>query len=249
MNRILPGVFVTKKQPLAAPRLTLLGGHRNFGYIRRVDDQATVPPTAEHELVARCRRGDREAQRALYEQTSQRVFRLLARMTRSREVAEELAQETYLKAFSAFASFGERSSVHTWLHRIAVNEALQWLRRSRPMTANPKAVDEMSNPASDGQTTAMRIDIETAMAELDPVDRAMLLLRYQEGLDYRAIAEISDVAMGTVASRLNRARERLRGLLRDFAPEREEGQSTKHRINRGREGAARISRPVEESAS
>ena len=214
-----------------------------------MDGHKTTPPTAEHELVARCRRGDREARRALYEQTSQRVFRLLVRMTRSRETAEELAQETYLKAFTAIASFDGRSAVQTWLHRIAVNEALQWLRRARPMTANSETAAGQPDPRNNGHESATRLDIESAMAELDPVDRAMLLLRYQEGLDYRAIAEITDVAMGTVASRLNRARARLRQLLRDFAPGAEESASQAHQINRGEERALRIAPPVEERAS
>lgn len=87
------------------------------------------------------------------------------------------------------------------------------------------------------------------MAALDPVDRAVLLLRYQEGLDYRAIAEVTDVAMGTVASRLNRARERLRELLRDFAPYREQIDPDTHRNSHGQEAAGRIAPPVEESAS
>lgn len=211
-----------------------------------MDRRQQAPTITEHELVARCKRGDRDAQRALYEQTSERVFPLLVRMTRSPETAEDLAQETYLKAFSSITTFDERSTVHTWLYRIAVNEALQWLRRKRPTTLDPEVAAIRPDPRNNGHETATRLDVEAAMALLDPADRTILLLRYQEGLDYRAIADVTDIAMGTVASRLNRARDRLRGLLGDFAPAREETQPDKHRIQHGMEGAARSGPPVEE---
>lgn len=214
-----------------------------------MDNRELAPSITEHELIARCKRADRAAQHALYERTSERVFRLLVRMTHSQEHAEDLAQETYLKAFGAIATFDERSALNTWLYRIAVNEALQWLRRKKPALIDPEVASVRPDPRDNGHDTGTRLDIEDAMAALDPVDRAMLLLRYQEGLDYRAIAEITDIAMGTVASRLNRARERLRELLRDFAPPREETQPDTHRISHGREGAARIAPSVEERAS
>lgn len=208
-----------------------------------------APILTERELIVRCKRGDRAGQHALYERTSERVFRLLVRMTHSQEHAEDLAQETYLKAFAAIATFDERSTLNTWLYRIAVNEALQWLRRKKPALLDPEIAAARPDPRNNGHDPGTRLDVEAAMAALDAVDRAMLLLRYQEGLDYRAIAEVTDIAMGTVASRLNRARERLRELLRDFAPEREETQPGVHRISHGREGAARIAPPVEERAS
>ena len=212
-------------------------------------DNRDYPSTiSEHELVVRCKRGERSAQQTLYERTSERVFRLLVRMTRSHEHAEDLAQETYLKVFAAIATFDERSALNTWLYRIAVNEALQWLRRKKP-ALDPEVAAARPDPRNNGHDPGMRLDVEDAMAALDPVDRAMLLLRYQEGLDYRAIAEITDIAMGTVASRLNRARERLRELLCDFAPGREESPQARHRIRHGREGAARIAPPVEERTS
>lgn len=203
----------------------------------------------EHELVAGCKRGDRDAQRALYEQTSERVFRLLLRMTRSQEAAEDLAQETYLKAFAAVAAFDARSAVSTWLYRIAVNEALQWLRRKTPSALGPEAAASRPDPRNNGHEVATRMDVDFAMAALDPMDRAVLLLRYQEGLDYRAIADVVQIAMGTVASRLNRARERLRSLLADFAPSTEENVDSMHRISHGWVGSARAIPPVEDRSS
>ncbi|MCG3127221.1 MAG: hypothetical protein CHACPFDD_02079 [Phycisphaerae bacterium] len=214
-----------------------------------MDSRDHAPTLTEHELVVRCKRGDRAAQHALYERTSERIFRLLVRMTHSQEHAEDLAQETYLKAFAAIATFDERSALNTWLYRIAVNEALQWLRRKKPALFDPDLAAARPDPRNNGHDPAAHLDLEDAMAALDPMDQAMLLLRYQEGLDYRTIAEVTEIAMGTVASRLNRARERLRELLRDFAPPREETPPDVHPISHGREGAARIAPPVEERAS
>lgn len=200
---------------------------------------------SEHELVARCRRGDREAQRALYEQTSDRIYRLLVRMTRSQETAEDLTQETYLKAFSAIETFDGRSAVHTWLYRIAVNEALQSLRRKRPTGLDPEFAAHRPDPRDNGHDWMGRIDVEAAIAELDPMDRAVLLLRYQEGLDYQAIAGAAGIPMGTVASRLNRARERLREVLGDYAPIREETRPDTHPSQGGTTG----SDPLDPAAS
>lgn len=202
-----------------------------------MDSRDRAPTVNEHELVARCQRGDREAQRVLYERTCGPVFRLLMRMTRSPQTAEDLAQETYLKAFSAIATFDGRSAVHTWLYRIAVNQALQWLRRRRPPTLAPEVAVLRPDPRNNGHEVETRLDIEAAISMLDPLDRAILLLRYQEGLDYRAIAETADVPMGTVASRLSRARRRVRELLGDFAPTGEETRPAAHRIQHEPEGA------------
>lgn len=211
-----------------------------------MDSRDHAPAITEHEIIVRCKRGERDAQRTLYERTCERVFRLLVRMTHSPETAEDLAQETYLKAFSAIETFDERSAVQTWLYRIAVNEALQWLRRRRPPTLDPDFVALRPDPRNNGHEAATRLDVESAMSMLDPTARAILLLRYQEGLDYRAIAEAADVPMGTVASRLNRARERVRELLGDFAQNGEETRSAGHRIQHELGRAPRGGPPVQE---
>ncbi|RME38752.1 MAG: sigma-70 family RNA polymerase sigma factor, partial [Planctomycetota bacterium] len=90
----------------------------------------TVDPE-ERDLIARCRQGDRNARRTLFERTSDRIYRLLLRMTGNADDAFDLAQETYLRAFTEIGKFDGRSNVATWLYRIAVNEALQCLRRRR----------------------------------------------------------------------------------------------------------------------
>ncbi len=167
----------------------------------------------EDTLIRQCREGDREAQRALYERTSERVYRLLLRMTANPDDAFDLAQEAYLKAFTRIDQFDGRSSLATWLYRIAVNEALQFLRRASRMRVKTQAIAAEHRPGPDADHSMVKLDIQSALETVSPNDRAMLLLRYQEGLDYRAIAEVMDCAAGTVASRLNRARQGLRDIL------------------------------------
>jgi len=199
----------------------------------------------EQELIAGCQRGERDAQRALYERTSERIYRLLLRMTRCPAAAEDLAQETYLKAFAAIATFEGRSSLDAWLYRIALNEALQAARRRPTLLLDPEHAARRPAKADDAQAAALRLDLESALAKLEPMDRAVLLLRHQEGLDYRAIAEVTQVAMGTVASRLNRARARLRALLADFSPDGEENAARPHPMRQDGTGGA-VRQPVQD---
>jgi len=182
----------------------------------------------ERELLEQCRAGDPQARHELYTATSDRVYRLLLRMTGNADDAFDLAQETYLKAFAAVDRFDGRATLKTWLYRIAVNEALQFLRSARHEVARQRdqAVGDRLDDATD--VVAVRLDMGAALAALSPDDRAILLLRYQEDLDYRAIADAIGCPAGTVASRLNRARERLRGKLAPAYETREESGEVRH---------------------
>jgi RNA polymerase sigma-70 factor (ECF subfamily) len=182
----------------------------------------------DEELAEGCRCGDREAQRQLYVRTSERVYRLLLKMTRDAEQAFDLAQDTYVRAFTRIEQFDGRSSLGTWLYRIAVNEALQFMRRTATARAGQERLAEPPVSECDNPQAAARIDVADALATLPPEDRAILLLRYQEGLDYAAIAEITGCPDGTVASRLSRARARMRGLLEKGYGGREEGGAAAH---------------------
>ena len=165
------------------------------------------------DFLDRCRAGQRDAQRELFERTSTPVYRLLLRMTGNPDDAMDLTQETYVKGLRALGEFDGRSEIGTWLHRIAVNQALQFLRRRRSSALKLRELAPSRPTETQEPTTELRLDLDGAMAELPSEDRAVLLLRYQEALDYRHIAEIMECAEGTVASKLNRARDRLREIL------------------------------------
>ena len=163
----------------------------------------------ESKLVEGCRRGDREAQQELYVQTSPQVYSLILRMTGRREDAFDLTQETYIRAFAKISQFDGRSSLATWLYRIAVNEVRQFLRKAATERTTIQALQDRaarpSPPPGD-----VGLDVDAALATLPPTDRMILILRYEHGRDYRTIAEACDITIGTVASRLNRARARVR---------------------------------------
>ena len=99
----------------------------------------------EQELVERCRRGDRSAEHEVYTRTADRIYRLLVRVTRSSDAALDLAQETYVRAFTRIGQFDGQSSFYTWLCRIAINEALQLLRRREIARAHRESVGPGSN--------------------------------------------------------------------------------------------------------
>lgn len=169
----------------------------------------------DKDLIERCRAGERSAQRQLYEQTSPRIYRLLLRMTGHEGDASDLTQETYVKGFQRFDQFDGRSAVASWFYRIAINEALQFRRRRSVAAAKLVTMSRsQSCEASPPSGADLKMDLQDAMAALTPNDRALLLLRYQEGLDYRGMAEVLKCPEGTIASRLNRARDRLRDILR-----------------------------------
>jgi len=173
---------------------------------------ATAEMMNEGEILAGCRAGDRQAQHALYAATSPRIYRLLLRMSGNPEDAGDLTQQTYLQAFTKITQFDGRSALATWIYRIAVTEGLQWLRRAR---LKRSAVSLVSDTAARNELPAsdLRLDMDAALGRLDPEDRTVLLLRYEAGASYREIAELLSCAEGTVASRLHRCRERLRGIL------------------------------------
>lgn len=175
---------------------------------------------AEEELVEGCRRHDREAQRQVYLQTSPRVYGLLRRLTRSEDEAFDLAQETYLRAFTQIGQFDGRSSLATWICRIAINEALRFLRRAAAARTRQRLLGRARLREAGGPPGTARLDVEEALEALPAEDRVILLLRYHQGLGYRAIAAVIGCPEGTVASRLNRALQRLRARLRrDYGPQ------------------------------
>ena len=167
----------------------------------------------EQQLAAGCKKGDRDAQRQLYDLTSQRIHRLMLRMTRSADDAFDLTQEAYMRAFTQIDQFDGRSSLGTWLYRIAVNQALQFLRRTKLGRQKMQIVRERHVPETGLDARDTRLDVRAALATLDADERAILLLRYHEGLSYQEIGDVLGCAEGTVASRLSRGRQKLKDRL------------------------------------
>ena len=172
------------------------------------------PPAADPlaAVVAGCRRGEAAAQRELVLRTQQQLFRTVFRLTGAQD-AEDVVQQVYLQVFRQLDRFAGTSSFGTWLYRVAVNEALQHLRRRR---ARPTV--SMDEPVEHGTDLRRGVELrellERALEQLEPTLRTMFVLREIEGLTYEQIASVLYIPSGTVASRLNRARHELQERLR-----------------------------------
>ncbi len=176
----------------------------------------------EKALVARVRAGDENACREVVVAYRDRLLTVIARGGGAGADAEDLAQEAFLKAFVAIHRFDGRSALFTWLYRIAINTARDWHdhRRRRPAVALDGVDGPLVEPVAAGpgpEQSAIageeRAAVRRALARLPEPFRSTLVLREMEGLSYEAIAEALDVSIGTVESRIFRARCKLRVLL------------------------------------
>ena len=163
-------------------------------------------------VVRRCLQGDRGAQRELYEACHPIVYRLMLRMV-GRQEADDLTQQAFLQTFRRLEQFGGRSRFETWLYRLAMNEALQHLRRKSRSKQQHLVEEPADHRPGDGEAMVNKELLERALQRLDPELRSVFLLREVEKLGYRDLAEVMDVPEGTIASRLNRARRLLQGHL------------------------------------
>lgn len=171
-------------------------------------------------VLRRAQQGDAAACRALVLRHQRRVMGQLRAMlvpAGRAGLVEDLAQETFLRAFRALPRFkGDgRASLATWLVTIATRVALNELRRRPPRV---EALDTVTESVRQGEAAmadrhASAQAIERAVAELSPAYRGAFLLRELHGLDYAEIAEVLEIDVGTVKSRLSRARARLREVL------------------------------------
>ncbi|MPY86555.1 MAG: sigma-70 family RNA polymerase sigma factor [Luteitalea sp.] len=177
---------------------------------------------ADRMLVAEATAGSREAFDELVRRYQVRIYNLARMLTGGDAEAEDLVQETFVRAFRAVGGFRCESSFHTWLYRIAVNVIKSHLERQRRLEAMaPRAIEESFTSATERLpsfddleiTVVRRQAIDRALASLPHDLRVVITLRDVQGLDYREIATITGLPMGTVESRLFRARQRLRPLL------------------------------------
>ncbi len=173
----------------------------------------------ERELIQRAGEGDMGAFREIYQRASGYVYTLAYRVVNKKHDAEEVTQDVFLKVHQHLRAFKFESSFKTWLYRVAVNTALNHAKkRSRVTTREVEEVFE--DPATVTQPdagkgieageTAARLKV--LLDQLNPDQRACIVLREIEGLDYQEIARSLSININTVRSRLKRAREALMAL-------------------------------------
>jgi len=176
----------------------------------------------DRELVARMRGGDAEALRLLMERYQQRVFALIFGIVRDRHEVEDVAQEVFLKVFMRISAFDGRSRFYTWLYRVAANAAKDHLKKrirrpAVPLDEDAGIPDTAGGPRERAATREDRRMVREAIASLPPRYREVLALRELEGFTYNEIAGVLRLSMGTVESRLHRARARLKRRLESHA--------------------------------
>jgi RNA polymerase sigma-70 factor (ECF subfamily) len=185
------------------------------------DGPGPAEPDRDQALVQRARRGETAAFGALVREHQHRVVNFIRAMVSDHADAEDLAQETFLRAYRALGRFRGDSTFKTWLYQIAANAARTHLarRRDRPERA---AGDAAATPGAFGDPDTGE-NVEAAVIHRDAIDRALatlpeelreaVVLRDVEGLEYREIADALGVPLGTVESRIFRGRARLRAAL------------------------------------
>ncbi|QGX41274.1 RNA polymerase sigma factor RpoE [Permianibacter aggregans] len=171
-------------------------------------------------LVARVQRGDKRAFDLLVKKYQHRLMALIGRYVRDRAEVADVAQEAFIKAYRALPNFRGDSQFYTWLYRIAINTAKNFLAAQgrRLQTIDVEGMDaeqiaDIAGPTDDASperlllTAELKQTIDQAMADLPEELRTALLLREYEGLSYEEIAEVMECPIGTVRSRIFRARE------------------------------------------
>ncbi|HTK41901.1 MAG TPA: sigma-70 family RNA polymerase sigma factor [Gemmatimonadales bacterium] len=189
-----------------------------------------LAPKTDQEIVALARVGEEAAYRELIRRYERPLFSLLFRMVRDRELAEDLAQETFVKALNAIESYRPEFKFSSWIFKIANNAAIDHLRRREldtlslegsPQAETPEAIEatalqiggRQESPLAEVEARELGGQIEAAIAQLRPEYRSCILLRHVEGRAYEEIAEILNLPLGTVKTYIHRARNELRQAL------------------------------------
>ncbi len=180
----------------------------------------------ERDLIRQCQKGDVQAFRHLVEHYEGRIYGLACSILGDPEAARDAAQEAFVRMYKALGNFEGRSNFYTYLYRITTNVCLTFAQREqrRPDRVSIEGMQEASDmaldrflgtdePQNDIERIGLREEIQKVLDCLSPEHRAVVVLKDIEDLSQEEIADVLDVSVGTVKSRLSRARARLRDLL------------------------------------
>ncbi|PYJ65726.1 MAG: RNA polymerase subunit sigma [Verrucomicrobia bacterium] len=186
---------------------------------------------SELDLVRRCQADDTEAFDELVSRYRTRVFSMIYNMVHNEQDTWDLAQDSFVKAWKSIKRFRGRSSFYTWIYRIVMNVTIDWLRKKQVKGGGVefddltqlREVDPASKtvpkkealPYETMERDEIRARIDKAIAQLSPEQRAVILMKEIEDMQYHEIAETLGCSIGTVMSRLFYARKKLQNLLRD----------------------------------
>ncbi len=180
-----------------------------------VADDNRKPPATEPELIERAKKGDRDACTALVEHYWDRLYRWLYHLTHHQHTAEDIAQETFLKAFARLETFRWGNNFQAWLYRIAYNAFLNQ-RRVSARSRHPFPDDVADVEAGPDEVAMSRESLQLlarAVGRLPSEFRAAFMLRAQEGLSFREIADVLETTEQTARWRVFKARQKLLSVL------------------------------------
>ncbi len=182
----------------------------------------------DFELVKKAKAGDGRAYDQLMEMYHDAVFNIILRMVRNRQEAEDLTQETFIKAYNSINSFNEEYAFSTWLFKIASNHCIDFFRKRKLVTYSMDEPvkykdDEIAHEYADNEPTVDKEMVASekskmirqAIEKLPDKYRMAIILRHHEEKSYEEIAEILNLPLGTVKARIFRAREMLKKILKD----------------------------------
>ena len=176
----------------------------------------------EQELVRAAAGGDTEAFERLVRTYENKIYHLALRMCGSADEAADIAQEAFLAAWRGLPSFRGEANFATWLYRLTSNAAIDYLRRQKKERGDMSlddedlgldAVDTGPGPQDAAERTEVRTAVAAGLQQLSEGHRQVLVLREIQGLSYEEIADVLEVDLGTVKSRISRARTALRKIL------------------------------------
>ena len=183
------------------------------------------PGTAESdlELIRRVKSGETKAFDTLMQRYATRIYQVIYGMVHNSADTQDLSQETFIHAFQGIKKFKEKYRFYTWLYRIAINLCINHYKRGKKAQFVPIENGEFyadPNPATDPAKMDLRRAVKKRMALLPEEQKTVFVLRTFEDMSYHDIAEVLNISTGTVMSRLSRAREKLKELLKDYLPTR-----------------------------
>jgi RNA polymerase sigma-70 factor (ECF subfamily) len=189
--------------------------------------EGSSPPNGlnDDELIRKAQGGDLRSFDVLVRRYQKKVYFVAYRMVKSHDAADDIAQETFINAYSAIRSFKVGHSLFTWLYRICMNLSINHLKRSKLVIPESRFEEEQRplerpaagpDPAEELASKELESKIEQAVDSLPPKYKAVFVLRVYEDLSYEEIAATLRVSAGTVMSRLFRARARLQEMLKEY---------------------------------
>ena len=178
----------------------------------------------EAELISRCQQGDQDALKEIFDQYHKKVYRIAYGVVRQREDSLDIVQDVFIKLFRSIQNFKGKSKFYTYLYRLALNTAIDHVRKTGKYAVSSLDQEGIPQPAEESEKRPDRIllhkelegRVNLAMKKIPIDQRTALLLREVEGLSYQEMAEAMGCSIGTVMSRLHYGRKKMQELLKDY---------------------------------